>query len=129
MYKRCLSCAHKAFLEPVRDRLAYLTPQRRGMGKMCIERVRQPDLAVAQFGEVAVGKGRIDEIAGQPKIHIRTQRLNTVESQRQPVWHINMKQPNAGIDTECPKGNRQLDLAESLRFVCEALLAFAALRK
>jgi hypothetical protein len=84
------------------------------MGEMSIERVRQPNLAVAQLGKVAVGKDRIDQIAEQPKIDIGPQRLDTVESQRWPVWYINMKQSDAGIDASSSERNRQLALADRI---------------
>ena len=84
------------------------------MGEMGIERVCQPNLAVAQLGKVAVGKDRIGQMTEQPKIDIGPQGFDTIESQRGPVWYINMKQSDAGIDASSHEGNRQLGLADRI---------------
>ena len=84
------------------------------MGKVCIEGMRQPDFAIAQLAKVAVGKNRIDQITEQPKIHIGAQRFDAVESQRRPVWHIDMKQPDAGIDAGGKERDSQLGLAHRI---------------
>ena len=70
MRERCPGRAQKVFFEPVRDRLGYLAPQCRGMGEMGVERVRQPDLAVAQLREVAIGEHGPGQIASKPVIDV-----------------------------------------------------------
>jgi hypothetical protein len=77
-----IGCAIKAPRQPLRDRLACLPPQRRGVGEMGIERMRQAHLIVRKFMEVAIGKDRCLDIREQPIFDVRADRLDCVERKR-----------------------------------------------
>ena len=96
--------AADAIRKPARNRLARVLPKSPTMGEVRSERMCQANLAIREFGKIAIGKGGRGEIREQPVIDVGAHRLNRVESQRRTAIYVGVEHPDARIEPRREQG-------------------------
>ena len=102
--------AADAIRKPARNRFARVLPKSRTMGQVRGEGMCQANLAIRDFGKIAVGKGGRGEIREQPIIDVGARRLNCIQSKRWPSIYVGMEYTDARIEPLSEQGYGHLGL-------------------